>query len=279
MRRYLVCVGGLGNQLFIWNAAHTLVNNGFKITILVPKDSDRRNELSELIDICSHGIVLKESILIFRILQVFEYVLWKFPGSEHLHSKFGLLIYGHPNDPISIESKKVAIYKGYFQNLEMVESNKAVVLSELLRFSEDRIKSVRNRIQLPSKYDAFHIRRGDLKQNLESIGVLSDQYYMNQQENDALVITTEKMTDLTRDFNAVFISTEENSSNWESFAILCHASKLVTANSTFSWWAGMVAKYRDSNCVVTQPDRYYKKSAEPNFLRVNEFLQVKAIFL
>lgn len=279
MRTYLASVGGLGNQLFTWNAAHYLIGLGKKVTIFTPKESTRELALLELREYCDHGIKLRESNLVFRILQMVDLSIWKFPKSKVLYSKLGLISYGKSGEHIRANDKKTLAHWGYFQNVEMVESQKLIVLPEILNLCQEKIKSIRNRFKIPEEYEAFHIRRGDLKENQQTIGVLSDDYYRNLKRDSALVITTEEASDLTNNFEACFISSNENSSNWESFAILCHSFRLISANSTFSWWAGMVARYRDPESEVIQPDRYYKNSEDQDFLKVMDFTQVRATYL
>jgi hypothetical protein len=279
MRKYLVCVGGLGNQLFIWNAAHQTITRGFKVTVLINKRADRRCELNEFKEVCSHDIKVKDTVILFKIFNVLDAFIWKFPRFKDLYSSIGVVAYSHPNDPIYLESRRYFMHRGYFQSLEMVLEQKEVVLNEIMKVVNNNLMSFKSRNPLSDIYEAFHIRRGDLKQNLESIGVLSDDFYKDLRTTLPLVITTEKRSDLTNDFGAATIASEENSSNWESFALLCFANRLVTANSTFSWWAGMVAKFRDPETIVIQPSKYYKNTSEQDFLKVNEFLLLKSRFL
>lgn len=280
MRSYLVGEGGLGNQLFTWNAAHCLhAQNNCKVTIFMPKDTSRRNELLELFDFCSHPIKLRQSKNLFRLLRGMDRVVARLPSSKKIFELLGVAFYQSPSAKIRMSRNRSILHRGYFQSIEMVEDQSAVVLSEIAHLADVTFKEIIQKVELPKDYEAFHIRRGDFAENLDSIGVLSDNFYRKLRSKRDLVISTETIGDLTDDFGAMYVSTAASNTNWESFSILAHAQRLIIANSTFSWWAGKISKYKNPDNVVIQPRIYLKQEGTMNPLRVKDFIQESPDFI
>jgi hypothetical protein len=69
--------GGLGNQLFVWAAAHNLAHKfDEKVVIFTVKDlnsrKDRPSELQRLKMYCKHDVYLRESFVLGYILRVVD---------------------------------------------------------------------------------------------------------------------------------------------------------------------------------------------------------------
>jgi hypothetical protein len=92
----------------------------------------------------------------------------------------------------------------------------------------------------------MHIRQGDFRTNKNIIGVLSSKYYANLKSSfNRLVIATDEHNFTTRlgeHFTDIRILDPSEASPLETLAVLGRSSELFIANSTFSWWAGVIVQ-------------------------------------
>jgi hypothetical protein len=176
-------------------------------------------------------------------------------------------------------SEKSLFYRGYFQNMDMVSQNPLGAVDEIKLAAMHHLKELSIRVKLPDQYEAFHVRRGDFLENSQTLGVLTDNYYEKLRGSLPLVVSTERASELTFDLRVSYVSTSEVDSSWASFALLCGADRLIAANSTFSWWAGLILKRRLPTGEVIQPAQYFKSSVDTTYLRCEEFVQIEAEFL
>lgn len=279
MKAYLVCEGGLGNQLFQWNAAHYLkTKTKAKVVIIMPRQSTRRNELQELLPYCEHKIELIENESIFKILRGIDRIVGKLPMLGVIIRTLGLIQYNSPFSELRPLNRLISIHRGYFQNSGMVEELKHIVMREISNLTQDTISAINSTFYIPKIYQAFHIRRGDLLDNLDSIGVLTNEYYADLRIDIPLVISTERLEELTETFDALYISTSDNNTNWEAFSILCNAERLIMANSTFSWWSGKVNQYLNPTHTIIAPSTFYKSEPTGERLATDFFEHSKAEF-
>ena len=270
---YLECVGGLGNQLFVWCMAHTLSEH-FKseVTILFPQNrkmrKDRPLELSPLSEYCIHGIKLKKSRTIGIITKTIDYVLSKKWVSEEQFKK--LIRVWHWNsyqNQLDLNSNKPLLVRGYYQNYDLIIHSNSLL--ELESYLEKLTK------EIPSSYlgiQAVHVRHGDYLSNKDSIGVLSQEYYLKLLKHDLdtyifsdelnLQIEMEKFPAKTS-----VISPSEIDA-WKALACFTFSSHFVGANSTLSWWGAFL----NSRKKATLPWPMYKSK----FLQ-NDFLKIPGI--
>ena len=279
MKRCIQNVGGLGNQLFIWNAAHSLAKlSSSKVVIFSPRNSNRKNELLVLKHFCNHEIYIKETEVLFFILRCLDRAGYRIPILRSVYNYFGLKTIDDSTSKLEY-SRKSYFYRGYFQNVDMVIQNPLGAVDEIKMATLHQLKELSNRVKLPDQYEAFHIRRGDFLENSQILGVLADEYYEKLRGSLPLVLSTERANELTNDMKAHYVSTSEVDSSWASFALLSGADRLIAANSTFSWWAGLILKTRLPTGEVIQPARYFKSSDDSSYLRHEEFAQAEAEYL
>lgn len=158
------------------------------------------------------------------------------------------------SDYLLRDIKNNTFYKGYFQSEEYFKKYDKWI-KDLFEIKEKYkkglnvfLKRIENR-----KYIAVHIRRGDyLKHGDESLGGADISLPMTYYKN-----CFEKINNLT-DYKVVFVSDDpefvkrefgskdnycyERNDEITDFQILQNAEILVTANSTFSWWAAWLNK-------------------------------------
>jgi Glycosyl transferase family 11 len=274
--------GGLGNQLFIWTAAHQLLDRrSERVLILTPRRSNRSNELGELSSFCSHNIKVLETDLYFKMIRLLERIERNlFPG-KFLSRFLRISTLQNPTARIESIDSRAKIIRGYFQYSDLVTSNSEVVLDEIKTVTNNKFVDISSRIHLPSNYQLFHIRRGDYLQNQDTLGVLSDEYFIGQRDgNCPLVICTENQSDLTDNMAATKIIDKSSASTWETLALMAQSSKLVISNSTLSWWGGILAIRENDSVEISCPEPWTKTSNSPkDYLKIARFNYKKADFL
>ena len=123
---YVECSGGLGNQLFIWNAAHHLAKHfNDRITIVFPRDRDTRSdrpfELKALTSLCSHDIKTRESRLLSKLTRLIDYLSKKFKiENGTFHQNLRILQWESTWEKTPLNFGKPKLVRGFFQNYELM---------------------------------------------------------------------------------------------------------------------------------------------------------------
>jgi hypothetical protein len=237
--------GRLGNILFIWSYAFSLSRNqgARKITIFADK---------------SHTKIDKDLIETFKALGTG-------PIKFEINNYLGLIL--RIVDKISVSSPKFAkkirqllrissegqdklegawIIRGFFQSQVFTSTHTNEIYKALIGIVQSKAQEDNLFERFPflmTPYQALHIRLTDYIGS--DFGVVDpESQLVCLQENLKVVICT----DGTREEIASRINvsnfeviTPENSSAWETLAILSGAENLVTTNSTLSWWSGFLA--------------------------------------
>jgi len=253
-------IGGLGNQLFIWNLAHYLEEKfDTRIVIYFPETkSDRKCEIQVLGSICKHRIRIIEGDSFNNYMNLIERIKTKYSSLSKLVDKiFGIHQTELPSESFESNGKKPRIVRGYFQSPDLVSRNYHLYSSELYELTRNLIQTSDLNKRINSKAIIFHIRRGDFLKNAEKVGLLTLEYFKEQIEQDMnTVIFTdadESDSEFATFFDGAIVLGEENADTWTSFAFMSFAKKLVASNSTFSWWAGFLAEARGAEVVAPSP--------------------------
>jgi hypothetical protein len=263
---------GLGNQLFQFTAAHLSLNrDNEKITLVIDQSPqvDRPFLLAPIIENCPHEIncrvsEIRETKGRGRIMKVFSLKCLK-PIQKILQ----LLPITYETTPYVFNLLQFQVSKlnvGYYQHWQYPESAWLEIGPEItdslrnVSLSEDILDEVRDSI-------VIHIRRGDLLNSMETMGLLSRDYYakainslvLEGASNEIIAFTddTEGSTDLSQQLNVKRLFGPEDVNQFEALAYMSHSNRLVVANSTFSWWAGFLATKNNASVVV--PDPWFKK--------------------
>ena len=77
-------------------------------------------------------------------------------------------------------------------------------------------------------------------------------------------------------FDPSIISTPNDVSDAETLILMSLASRIVIANSTFSWWA---ARVNGSNKTVIAPEKWFRSLPDPEFLIPNNWIKLKSYWL
>lgn len=240
--------GGLGNQLFIWSAAHALqyrFQNPVRLFYTRDKNSrlDRKIAVDQLLIFCSHEIDIAQDNYSGFKLRLIDWLAMKSRNIHFLFQKFYGVVDIDFSNIASSHSFFAKIIRGNFENNELVEAQHEILIQEircLLELKIDKLKKLHN-FDFSQQYQAVHIRRGDRKFHT-SHGNLSYHYYRKLiRGNYPLVILTDDDDEIDRiskelSPGAVIFGSEIDA--WDALTIMAFSNVLTMANSTLSWWGG-----------------------------------------
>lgn len=266
--------GGLGNQLF--QLATTV-------------------KLSEA---CGHSILVDKSHYLRKKTRQYELG----PLERDLRIKSSYLarfIYRNTSrftekeefEPFSFDpnaSKNYSI-KGYFQNPSSVykECDKlANTLSEYFK----RNFTISKGSCCDFQHVGIHIRRGDYENieiNTLNFGVLNDQYFLSAMEyfdsRNVHYIFYSETNDLPiTKYLPSSLKYSINSDNGMSALMLLgemsQNDHFVMSNSSLSWWAAYLIKYRKSDATIISPETWFRKFPKSNSLINSSWITMKALW-
>lgn len=256
--------GRLGNQLFIWNFAHILVKEGFKVTLGYNPQGGSLPRILTLAEECKHGVRIIRTRIIPRLFNSYDYLNNR---NIELATRFANVFGLYTEDeeariPSSLGS--VSLYRGFFQDVTLVETGFPLWKKEIEKVREKVLKE--NFIHLHSlscKNPAIHVRRGDYALARNEWGILSADYY-NQGLRDAPVVCCFSDEEITEKF-ARGVDTElvridpTSMTDWQALCALSIHKLIVISNSSFSWWAAFLATFDEAD--VYMPDIWFRSQA------------------
>lgn len=243
---YIQSVGGLGNQLFQIAFAHNLIERYPEEQILIFKDkyhgTERFNEIAILLKSCKHNIRFIHNDRLGLLLKVLDKIARHSDKSSLLISYLFRIL--SDNESAFDPYRKGKIYRGYFQAPNQMESAVLITGDEL----SNTLENMKFDIPIKENFSALHIRRGDFLENKETIGILSSKHYARKiLNNSRLVISTDTYPldeNFKKSFHDALVLDPAKFSPMHTLAILSRSSVLAIANSTFSWWAGVLVKLK-----------------------------------
>lgn len=277
--------GGLGNQLFHLAVAHTYLEkfpeekiylcwNGFK------EDGAANFKLFEIINDCKHAIYFRPSNTSYLFFLLVD-LLRKYGISvEHILKRLRIVDHSNPCASVVNEEIPPRIARGYFQNADNLgDIRKSVFVKELFMYLS---KKTSNNQTKKLQYDfGVHLRRGDYLENKELLGVLSIDYYeFNKLLSGSVVVASdsiELLEEIQSDCPHAEVLMPNIFNEWETLSSLCLAKTLIMANSTFSWWAGILCCHQGNKAIMPNP--WFKSGNEVgSHLFVKEFQSRRSIF-
>ena len=274
MLKLLIPAGGLGNQLFTWNAAHYLAKNSkSKVFVVYPKENklgERSNILGLLSEYCEHRIAIINSDLVYKFVKLRDRIHSRIPKISWIVDSLLLLSKeDNPEEIIRHVKRFKILYVGYFQNSDFVIGNFADYFSELSALEIAVREGLSDKNDIHQSQVGIHIRRGDFVQNAATIGILSSSYF-TPVDKDNCLITCENEGDLPSDWAGNRIISGETYSEWESFFLLSYCDEIWISNSTFSWWAGLYGNHAHGSRVIA-PEPWNKTN-----LYSEEYLKIES---
>lgn len=258
MKLRIACQGGLGNQLFIWVAAHALskkYDQPVEIVYLDVSSSINDRELYPLQNLCNHKISITESRSFGRSLDWHDRITNKNLTIRRISESLGLLDdYKNPFLQPESKTKKPKWVRGYFQNNQLIEDNQEPVGEIIALLSSQRRKyDTANKI-------AIHVRRGDYNQASDFYGILTKKYYEKILRNNQSYIVFSEKKDHVKDFigdkKLELILDDTSGTVWETLAMMTDTIELHMANSTLSWWGGKLSENQKRR--ITMPSPWFK---------------------
>ena len=262
---------GLGNQLFQYTAARfALQKTDQTLTFVIDQSPqlDRPFLLAQLIQNCTvhtrtRVAEIRETKARGKILYVLE-----LPLLRPLARLFKILPIKYEMNPYNFgrdQFENLKLNVGYYQHWKYPENVWNIMHSEIeatisnIKLDQKLLKAIKNSI-------VIHIRRGDLVESRETMGLLSPDYYKEAIKhltsphggNEVIAFTDDLVgaKDLAETLQVKMLLGPENIKQWEALALMSQAKRLVIANSTFSWWAGFLATKNQGRVLI--PDPWFK---------------------
>jgi len=261
--------GGLGNQLFIYArlALHARENN----LALKIDGSIAERVLGRPADLFDFRLADEKRVGLsdYRLLSVqAERVFWKTKQFRKLTRRYQDNLLGSENTLSHIKNGwKV---RGFFQTFRIAERFLNEIGREPLTLIHESKELQKRTVDVNRvKSIAIHMRRGDYLDYKDSFGVLDDSYFLSALE----------MLRQPRGFEKVFIFSDSPDSairfqqklkldseiispsdlkTSETLVLMSRCSSILTSNSTFSFWAAMLARHND----VIYPEPWFRSSDE-----------------
>lgn len=282
--KFVHLAGGLGNQLFIWQFAHSL-QEITRSTIIIfdcyGSEDVHQPHLKELKKYCSHRIWI---IKLPSFMNPF--VLYDFFGSRNKTKPLPGAILRRifsPVDPSEVPSKeqmkRAILFRLYCQNSDFVNRDFYLInieIRELLRAYLDYKSSIED-LDLSQ---VVHVRRGDFKANLSTIGCLTNRYFENLiSPKSSYVLHTDEepahIGGLSREAIHVF---DGSQSPWLVLAHGSAAKTFIGSNSTLSWWAAFLNNDENSRILLPQP-WYITESIIETSLKLDKVSYITSEFM
>lgn len=243
--------GGIGNQLFIYSAAKYFEATGGLRLVFDDSGIDHRQSI---LSFSEHDYRLKSSTLFEKVFK--KIFIW-----FYFRNRVTLNLESHVNySDLRLKVDKNLVLKGFFQTYAYFKALSVQDQDVIQEFFKPSLWA-RNQIDLVQSENSvlLHIRAGDYLQNGDRLGLLSSKYYEDalgklcwNSQTKILVMTDDSnyARDLLEQLPLQFTILEgpESSSVSDSLFLMAHARKLIVANSSFSFWGGLLNRERAEIC-------------------------------
>lgn len=259
--------GGLGNQLFTYARLATYAyRNGINLQI---DGSISERVLGRAPDLFDFKLLGEPRILLNSYSSAAvqrERFLWRSSFTRSISKRHRESVLG--NSEISRKNLDGWKVRGFFQDYRVAEDFIDIFGESTISLQKESLELSRTSDEISQKsVAAIHVRRGDYLNYQDSFGLLSDDYYVNalktlsekKNYSEAIVFTDspEMVEDLRDklDMKSRIISPSDLSTS-ETMVLMSRCSGLVTSNSTFSFWAGILG----NDLEVVVPDPWFKST-------------------
>ncbi len=263
----LVFQGGLGNQLFQFAYLHNIfAATGKPVNVYFPKPKDgaREFKMQKILESCAHTnqIKIKRARKIDLRFMIEDFLRFRF-SDKRWATQIGRISREENSYLFEKIDARFEYFSGYFQNWQYVRSQIDCISAELI----SHLTSVRSKILLNlqgAEYGVLHFRRGDLLSYQDSMGVLTTEYFENalriarittESESFKTIVISDDKELAVQNFSDIghTIYGPDDLSEWESLALMADAKFVITSNSTFSWWGGLLASRRGGVAIIPDP--------------------------
>lgn len=282
-----ICLsGGIGNQLFQWAAAHYLFKGRvFNLDLgHYEFNLERKFQLNPFLKSCPHCAGFASKLGDTHLSRYFQWAASKGAPTILLES---LGFYQEKlfnlDSLFTIQQNALKglpmIVEGLFQNIDIVDEAWPLIGQELKFGLNESFDLVKNRLGLPDRYAAIHVRRGDYPISTDpshAIGQLDDSYFIKiaSKFDLPIVLITEnahEVVSLSKNLNAKFVVSNEESNPLETLSILGNAQHLVGSNSSLSWWGAYLASKSGNEAIL--PEKWSQWGNHENIKLKTDSLQ------
>jgi hypothetical protein len=257
--------GRLGNQLFIFGHALDIQINSRVRSVDIFADKFHSEINQELLNtfnfLSNQGVNLGVNNYCGFLLKTIDKLDRTTPRLAKLTQR-ALRIETEGKETLS---ENAWIQRGFFQE-DQLPQNVLARMNEILREVLENHFSLNSLSQrmpfLEKSYQAIHMRRTDFFSTEAGVIDPTSQLKCLQPDLKAIICTDATREEILTKFNYenFEIITPNESSAWETLAILSRADNLVMSNSTLSFWAGFIASKEQKT--VWAPSIWSKKSRE-----------------
>ena len=249
----LELTGGIGNQLFSYAYARYLTSQ-FNLQLVLDGSITER-VLGRPADIFEFALGGESQLCIedYTILGLnTNRLMWKYPILRSLSNRKQSQVLSWDSD--FLRYKSGGRLRGLFQGaaaLEAIEKDKKSLYK--LKNSSSNFKMLSKEIN-EKEVLSIHFRRGDYRNYQDNFGLLSAEYYQsafnkvrnNEHPGEGWLFSDEPKTALS-ELNKVGIKIHQivspnDISVAETLKLMSLSKYLISANSTFSWWAGALGE-------------------------------------
>ena len=259
--------GGLGNQLFTYARLATYAyRNGINLQI---DGSISERVLGRAPDLFDFKLLGEPRILLNSYTSAAvqrERFLWRSSFIRSISKRHRENVLG--NSEISKKNLDGWKVRGFFQDYRVAEDFIDIFGESAISLQKESRELSRTSGEISQKnVAAIHVRRGDYLNYQDSFGLLSDDFYINafktlsEKKNfsEAIIFTdSPEMVENLRnklEMKSRIISPSDLSTS-ETMVLMSRCSGLVTSNSTFSFWAGILG----NDLEVVVPDPWFKST-------------------
>ena len=268
----LELTGGLGNQLFSYAYARSLSRHfNLKLVLDASVTARVQGRQADLFEFVLDG----EQWLSLGDYSRFEIhanrLLWRYPFTRTVSGRNQSRVLSW--DLNTRRFRNGGRLRGFFQGEEALDAvNEEKEKLFALKNPSSNFMDLSQEV-IEKNVTSIHVRRGDYRSYKENFGLLSASYYESAvKENhpddsssdiwlfsDEPDLTLSELKNVGIQVNHVVSPTELSVA--ETLKLMSLSKKLITANSTFSWWAGALGE----NIEIIAPQPWYRK--EDSWLR------------
>jgi hypothetical protein len=262
----VVSIGGIGNQLWQLAFAHKLSEAEPVNMVLIDNPKANNSHLyigaeviSNLTKICKHRI--SHSSYKYRNPMVRRKFVPESNWARHFIDSRNL----NWQNLSGIDIQKSSVHLGFYQSLKFLRKEVSIVLDELELFlSAQNVSHVISEVR---DYAVIHLRGGDYYQDRHKnvFGVLDDTYYQRLTSKlaeygfDRAFVVTDDLINCAqrlRKISQIELVYLDGLSEISTLKLMSNAKAVGIANSSFSWWGGMLSQQKGG--IVHAPHPWFK---------------------
>ena len=292
--------GGIGNQLFtLFASYHISLHHHANLTLdktLIAGSNSKHPDCIEELEIRFGNNLLTFKVKRFNKLQfcsTIERALYKliYPRmrSGKILNHYRSRVFGF--DPHILSIRPSVELTGYFQTYRYVDEIVTKFGSISIKQLDPSLwfRSLESQIVNSGNSVAIHVRRGDYQDHKGTLGMLSDEYFLNalsRAENffkiDKVFIFSDSIPSANllkskiTNLDCTVVVPPEGNFPTESLLLMSMCQIRIISNSTFSWWSGYLGLQQEK---VIAPSPWYRNHEEPEFLIPHKWIREDAIWV